>query len=171
MSAELLRVISKLALKESVSYIHLLSILLWNLIARGDNVKSFNLGHISWSGNVIFMVLKLLIFYSVDAMTVYHVKEKRYQGGDMVGYFRSLYANVNEPEVCVVSSMALHIISDPDVTGSLWNKEFVKDAFAHWLQKKIEELKKSSYVCTPYGAFQIWSAFVQKRRCYFLWRF
>lgn len=87
------------------------------------------------------MILKLLIFYSVDAMTVYYVKEKRYQGGDMVGYFRSLYANVNEPEVCVVSSMALHVISDPDVTGSLWNKEFVKDAFANWLQKKIEELK------------------------------
>lgn len=53
MSAELLRVISKLALKESVSYIHLFSILLWNLIARGDNVKSFHLGHISWSGNVM----------------------------------------------------------------------------------------------------------------------
>ena len=64
-------------------------------------------------------------------MTVYYVEEKHYQGGDMVGYFRSLYAYVNEPEVCVVSSMALHVISDADVTGSLWNKQFVKDAFAN----------------------------------------
>lgn len=52
MSAELLRVISKLALKENVSYLHLFSILLWNLIARGDNVRSFHLRHISWSGNI-----------------------------------------------------------------------------------------------------------------------
>ena len=50
MSADLLRIISKLALKEEVTFIHLFSLLLWNLIARGDNGNSFNLRHISWSG-------------------------------------------------------------------------------------------------------------------------
>ena len=140
MSADLLRIISKLALKEEVTFIHLFSLLLWNLIARGDNVNSFNLRHISWSG-MYHLIISFFIIVIVDAMTVFYVKEKRFQGGDMVEYYRSLYANIKEPEVCVISSMALHIISDPDITGSLWNKDYVKDAFSSWLQRKIEDLK------------------------------
>ena len=52
--ADLLRLMSKLAIRETSTFSHLFS-LLWNLIARGDNVckyvNAFHLGHISWSGN------------------------------------------------------------------------------------------------------------------------
>ena len=43
-SADLLRLISKLALRETSTFIHLFSLLMWNLIARGDNVNAFHLG-------------------------------------------------------------------------------------------------------------------------------
>lgn len=149
-SADLLRIISKLALQESSTFFHLFSLLMWNLIARGDNVNTFHLRHISWSGIHYMYLLNchLTLIFLADSMNVFYVREKRYPGGDMVEYFRSLYANINEPEVCVISAMALHIICNPDITGNLWNKNFANKAFSNWLSQKADDLKRHpTYAC------------------------
>lgn len=80
----------------------------------------------------------------MDALTSNYdsAKSHEQQNGELSDVIRHMYANMEEPLVCVVTSIALHIICHPELVDSLWNQAKAKSAFDTWLKAAAKDLEE-----------------------------
>ena len=84
---------NKYPFKESI-FCWLFFLLLWNLIGRTSNVKNINLKHIDWG---------------VDCLKIIYAQSKGDQTGEALGNEKHVYANPENPNICVILALGVYI--------------------------------------------------------------
>lgn len=100
------RAVSQQLMKDCSSGLHLLMLLAWNTIGRLDNVGKIRMNHMFWAG---------------DCFTVTFATTKTDQEGISTTDPKHVYANVLDPWICPLLSLAVHLSTSTDhkvVAGS-----------------------------------------------------
>ena len=115
------------------TFAHLFLILEWNLMARSDNCKNLQLGHIEWRH---------------DCLVFFFGKTKGDQTGDHSDTPWHVYSNPTQPTICPVLALAKYLLSNPDILksgsplfpGNDQYNRFIK-AFHRIIHDNIQEFK------------------------------
>lgn len=96
----------KLMCSKNVKYafVHLFLLCCWGLMCRAGNVVGVNLAHMKWHN---------------DALGVQFAQQKNDKGGENRSHVRHLYANPINPEICVITGLAIWWSVHPAATNQI----------------------------------------------------
>jgi hypothetical protein len=96
----------KLMCSKEVKYafVHLFLLCCWGLMCRAGNVVGVNLAHMKWHN---------------DALGVQFSQQKNDKGGENRSHVRHLYANPINPEICIITALAIWWSVHPASTNQI----------------------------------------------------
>jgi hypothetical protein len=107
----------------SVSGVHLIGTLCWNLLARSAHVVDLCFDYLTWRE---------------DCLAVRLLQTKGDQGGERGSIYLHVYSNPYKPECCAILALALHVFSYPNLNKSLFEHTDIKQAYGRWLRSLFQ---------------------------------